>query len=90
VPYTFFREGYSYFCSKSQIHAAGTFEELSTRIHGTENFKILVHTFITGRQVVKYFPSLRIILPYVNTEIQVLNNYAGYFTNSISKFNKNR
>jgi hypothetical protein len=87
VLYTFFRESYSYFCSKPPVHIAGTFEELSKKVQKTENFKILVHTFITGHQVVKYFPSLRIIFPNVNTEIQVLNNYAGYFINSISKFN---
>ena len=56
------------------MHVAGTFEELSTRLHGTEYFNILVPTFITGHQFVTYFPSPRIIFPNVNTEIQVLNN----------------
>ena len=68
------------------MRVAGTFEELSTRLHGMENFRILVHMFITGHQVVKHLPSLRIIFSNVNTETQVLNNYAGYVVRCISKF----
>lgn len=69
------------------MHLVGTFEGLSTRLHGMENFKILLRTFVTGHQVVKYLPKPRIKLRNVNTELQFLNNYAGHFIDNISRFN---